>query len=107
VPMADRNDEQLGRGTGRQGAWERDEEGPRAARQEGDPHALDVQGDPRGGVQSEEYRHADPREIVAEGDVAMTGPGGAPQEESSVDERREQSRDVRERAMAPHPPREE
>jgi hypothetical protein len=59
----------------------------------------------RGRVQSEEYRRADPREIVEE-DVAMMGPGGAPQEETSVDERREASRDERERAMAPHPPRE-
>ena len=101
------HDEQLGRGTGRQGPWARDEEGARAARQEGDPRALDVEGDPRGGVQNEEYRHADPREVVADGDVAMTGPGGAPQEETSIEERRKQSREVRERAIAPHPPREE
>ena len=52
---------------------------PAAARQQGDVHALDREGDPRGGVQSEEYRHADPRDVVEEG-AAMTGPGGAPQE---------------------------
>jgi hypothetical protein len=50
---------------------------------------LDVEGDPRGGVQSDEYRHADPRELVEEGGVAMSGPSGAPQEGESVEERRE------------------
>lgn len=50
------------------------------------------QGEPRGGLQSEEYRTADPREIVEEGDVAMSGPGGAPQESESVEERRRRDR---------------
>jgi hypothetical protein len=100
-------DEELGRGTGRQGPWEDDDEDARAARQRGDPNALDVEGDPRGGVQSDEYRHADPRELVEEGDTAMMGPGGTPQEESSVEKRREASREQRERAMAPHPPEED
>jgi hypothetical protein len=63
-----------------------------AARQEGDPHALDRPGEPRGGVQSDEYRHADPRDIVEEGGVAMSGPGGAPQEDSTPDERRRSQR---------------
>jgi hypothetical protein len=48
--------------------------------------------DPRGGLQSDEYRHADPREVVQEGSTAMAGPAGAPQEGLSVDERREQDR---------------
>jgi hypothetical protein len=61
----------------------------RAARQEGDPHALDREGDPRGGVQSDEYRHADPRDLVEEGGTLMSGPGGAPQEGQTVEERRE------------------
>jgi hypothetical protein len=47
---------------------------------------------PRGGLQSEEYRTADPREIVEEDGVAMSGPGGAPQEGESVEERRERDR---------------
>ena len=64
-----------------------------AARQEGDPHALDREGDPRGGVQSDEYRVADPRDVVEEGGTVMSGPGGAPQEGEPVDERRE--RDAR------------
>jgi hypothetical protein len=64
----------------------------KAAKQEGDPHALDRPNDPRGGVQSDEYRHADPREIVEEGGVAMSGPGGAPQEDTTPDERRQQQR---------------
>jgi hypothetical protein len=62
-----------------------------AAKQEADPHALDRPDDPRG-VQSDEYRQADPREIVEEGGVAMSGPGGAPQEGTTPDERREQQR---------------
>jgi len=44
--------------------------------------------DPRGGAQSEEYRHADPRELVEQGGTTMSGPGGAPQENLSVEERR-------------------
>ncbi|HEX2504707.1 MAG TPA: hypothetical protein VHK22_00740 [Gaiellaceae bacterium] len=59
------------------------------ARQEGDVHALDREDDPRGGAQSDEYRHADPRDVVEEGGATMSGPGGAPQEEESVGERRE------------------
>jgi hypothetical protein len=63
-----------------------------AAKQEGDIHALDREGDPRGGVQSEEYRSADPRDVVEDEDVAMSGPGGAPQEGQSAEERRKQDR---------------
>jgi hypothetical protein len=49
-------------------------------------------GDPRGGLQSEEYRTADPRDVVEEGGVAMSGPAGAPQEDESPQERRERDR---------------
>ncbi len=66
---------------------------PSAAKQEGDPHALDREDDPRGGVQSAEYRSADPRDVVEEGGVAMSGPGGAPQEARPVDERRARDRE--------------
>jgi hypothetical protein len=69
------------------GFLKRKRNGPTAAKQEGDVHALDREGDPRGGVQDEHYRHADPREIVEDG-VAMSGPGGAPQEQTTPDERR-------------------
>jgi hypothetical protein len=51
------------------------------------------QEDPRGGLQSEEYRKADPRELVEEGDTVMSGPGGAPQEGESVEERRARDRE--------------
>ena len=68
------------------------EDGTTAARQEGDVHALDEPGDPRGGVQSEEYRHARPEELVEEGDVVMSGPGGAPATDESVEEQRERDR---------------
>jgi hypothetical protein len=73
------------------GRWREDEE-HRADKQQGDPDALAVEGDPRGGLQSAEYRSADPREIVVEGDVAMSGPAGAPQEGLSAEERRERDR---------------
>jgi hypothetical protein len=62
---------------------------PTAAKQEGDVHALDREDDPRGGVQSDEYRHADPRDVVQEGGATMSGPAGAPQEGESVEERRD------------------
>ena len=62
---------------------------PTSARQEGDPTVLDRADDPRGGVQAESYRRADPRDVVEEGGVVMSGPGGAPQEGESVEERRE------------------
>jgi hypothetical protein len=61
--------------------------GATAAKQQGDVHALDREGDPRGGVQSDEYRHAGPTDVVEEG-VAMSGPGGAPQEDAGTEERR-------------------
>ena len=56
------------------------------------PHQLERDDDPRGGHQSEEYRSADPREIVEEGGTVMSGPGGAPQEDESPLERRERDR---------------
>jgi hypothetical protein len=63
-----------------------------AARQEGDAHALDRQGDPRGGVQSDEYRHTRPEDLVEEDGVAMAGPGGAPATDEPVEEQRERDR---------------
>ncbi len=63
-----------------------------AARQEGDVHALDTPGDPRGGEQSDEYRHARPDDVVEEDGTVMGGPGGAPAEDLSVEERRERDR---------------
>jgi hypothetical protein len=74
------------------GWWKKRGEKARAAKQQGDPHSLDVEGDPRGGVQSDEYRHADPRDLVEEDGVVMSGPAGAPQEGESVDERRSRDR---------------
>ena len=64
----------------------------RADRQEGDVHALDREDDPRGGVQGDEYRHADPREVVEEGGTVMSGPAGSPQEGESPEERRRRDR---------------
>jgi hypothetical protein len=75
------------------GRWRKREKGSRADKQQGDPQALDREGDPRGGVQSEDYRTADPRELVEEDGVVMSAPGGAPQEGESVEERRERDRE--------------
>ncbi|MFL5919646.1 MAG: hypothetical protein ACJ75D_08795 [Gaiellaceae bacterium] len=74
------------------GRWRKRGEKHRANKQQGDVHALDREGDPRGGVQSDEYRTADPREIVSEDGTAMSAPGGAPQEDTSVEERRREDR---------------
>ncbi len=63
-----------------------------AAKQQGDAHALDRPGDPRGGVQSDEYRQASPEDVVQEGDVVMSGPAGSPEDDLSPDERRERDR---------------
>lgn len=63
-----------------------------AEKQQGDVHALDRTDDPRGGVQSDEYRNAAPVEIVEDAGVAMGGPGGAVPDELSPDERRERDR---------------
>jgi hypothetical protein len=70
----------------------RDGDDPTAARQEGDVHALDRPDDPRGGAQSDQYRHARPDDVVEDGGVAMGAPGGAPVEDLSAEERRERDR---------------
>lgn len=69
--------EELGEGTGRQGPWRGEPDLTGTA----DARSLEVEGDPRGGFQSPEYRHADPREIVVTDGVAMAGPGGSPTED--------------------------
>jgi hypothetical protein len=78
--MSDDEREELGEGTGRQGPWAKRVEKHRADKQQGDLHALDVENDPRGGAQSDEYRRAGPTDLIVEGDTAMMGPGGAPQD---------------------------
>ena len=75
------------------GRWKRRRERHRANKQQGDVHALDREGDPRGGVQSDSYRHADPRDVVTDDGVTMAGPAGAPQEGASAEERRANDRD--------------
>jgi hypothetical protein len=76
------------------GRWLRRGEKHRADKQQADPGALAREGDPRGGLQDEAYRTADPREVVESEGVAMSGPGGAPQEGTSPEERREQQRET-------------
>ena len=63
-----------------------------AEKQQGDVHSLDRAGDPRGGVQSDAYRHGAPVEIVEDAGVAFGGPGGSVPEGLTPDERRERDR---------------
>jgi hypothetical protein len=74
------------------GRWRKRGEKNRADKQQGDVHALDREGDPRGGVQDDDYRTADPRDVVEAEGTVMAAPGGAPQEDASPEERREQDR---------------
>jgi hypothetical protein len=74
------------------GRWRKKNEKHRADKQQGDVHALDREGDPRGGVQDPEYRTSGPDDVIEAEGVAMAGPGGAPQDDSSPDERRERDR---------------
>jgi hypothetical protein len=74
------------------GRWRRKNEKHRADKQQGDVHALDREGDPRGGEQDPAYRHAGPEDVVEVEGVAMSGPGGAPPDDSTPDERRERDR---------------
>jgi hypothetical protein len=74
------------------GWWKKRGEKHRASKQQGDPSALEVEGDPRGGLQDERYRTADPRDVVEAEGVAMSGPGGTPQEGTGPEERRAQDR---------------
>jgi hypothetical protein len=74
------------------GRWRKKNEKHRADKQQGDVHALDREGDPRGGVQSDAYRHAGPEQLVEEDGVAMAGPAGAPQDDSTAEERRDRDR---------------
>ena len=73
------------------GRWKRKDK-HRADKQQGDPAALEREGDPRGGLQDEAYRTAEPTDVVEAEGVAMSGPGGAPQEATSAEERHEQNR---------------
>jgi len=73
------------------GRWKKKDE-HRADKQQGDPSALEREGDPRGGLQNETYRTAAPTEVVEAEGVAMSGPGGAPPADQSADERREADR---------------
>ena len=83
------------------GRWRKRGEEHRADKQQGDLHALDREGDPRGGAQDPEYRTADPRELVGSEAVTIAGPAGAPQEGKSVEERRSESDEWRERRPEP------
>jgi hypothetical protein len=58
----------------------------------GNGNTLDLADDPRGGLQSDEYRHARPEDVVQEGHVVMGGPGGAPDDGETVEERRDRDR---------------
>jgi len=74
------------------GRWRKRGEKHRADKQQGDAHALDRVGDPRGGVQDPEYRVARPDDLVESEGVAMSGPGGAPEDQLDPEERRARDR---------------
>jgi hypothetical protein len=73
------------------GRWKKKDK-HHADKQQGDPGALEREGDPRGGLQDEAYRKAEATDVVEAEGVAMSGPGGAPQEGMSADERRDANR---------------
>ena len=50
--------------------------------------SLDRDDDPRGGMQSEEYRTAEPRDVVEDDGVIMSAPGGTPQDDGDASSRR-------------------
>lgn len=64
----------------------------RGKRQKDDVHELDGAGDPRGGVQAPDYRFARPEDLVEADGVAMSGPGGAPEDPLDTEERRARDR---------------
>ena len=74
------------------GRWRKKGEEHRANKQQGDPSALEREGDPRGGLQDPEYRNAAPTDVVESEGVAMSGPGGSPPADASPDERRASDR---------------
>lgn len=74
------------------GRWKKRDVKHRANRQQGDPSTLERDGDPRGGLQDAAYRAAEPTALVEAEGVAMGGPGGAPQEGTSPEKRREHDR---------------
>ena len=51
----------------------------------GREHEPDPKDAPRGGMQTEEYRTADPRDVVEAEGTLMAGPGGAPQDAGPAD----------------------
>jgi hypothetical protein len=69
------------------GRWRKKDEKHRANKQQGDPSALEREGDPRGGLQDPQYRTAGPTDVVQSEGVAMSGPGGSPPADESAGER--------------------
>jgi hypothetical protein len=74
------------------GRWKKKGQEHRANKQQGDPSVLEREGDPRGGLQDESYRRAEPTDVVEAEGVAMSGPAGAPPDDSTPDERRAHDR---------------
>jgi hypothetical protein len=70
-------DDGLAEGSGRRGAWAQPVQDQK---QEGDRHALDVENDPRGAAEPDAYGLGGPTDLIVEGETAMMGPGGAPQD---------------------------
>jgi len=64
----------------------------RANKQQADTTGLVREGEPRGGMSAEAYNTAAATDVVVEEGVAMSGPGGAVQDETTPLERREDQR---------------
>jgi len=78
------------------GRWKR-RRGEQRANAHGELDASGREDDPREGASDPDYLTADPRELVGAEGVTMAGPAGAPQEGKSVEERRAESDEWRER----------
>jgi hypothetical protein len=70
---------------------------------DGDARDLEREGDPRGGFAEEGYRTAPPTDVVEEEGVPMAGPGGAPPDRGTVDERRRATEEWRRDREADRP----
>lgn len=73
---------------GRSREPERDPEPDKTAQvpaDDADLHEPDADEAPRGGIRTEEYRKADPRDVVEAGGTLMAGPGGTPQDDGPAD----------------------
>ena len=78
-------DDGLAEGGRRRGAWSQPDQ---EQEQDEDRHALDVENEPRGAAQPDAYKLDGPTDLIVEGETAMMGTGGAPQDHLEDTERK-------------------